>query len=265
MKKYTTNKFKALRKGRKPKIPPPRPKIDNLKIFNYHLLAAQGTAIFMATGQETKLQVFLEREEILDLAVWLVAERPGYQGKRKEQDVERWNEIYGEGNWRLAWQTKNGRIMSFKEVFYEVYFEGYRQYFREHPEEAARITENFSFIYDKDLITQDKMYDPTFLYNVPGKPNQFHHAVINLALVGLGYQFKGKKPLQVREGKPGTPESEWPLGWRWSPGRIPLPEGFKDEIMVGMPQSEEVWWQSETIEDFYQCNKVLQVKRIKKT
>ena len=62
-------------------------------------------------------------------------------------------------------------------------------------------------------------------------------------------------PIEVREGKHGVSENERPQGWRWGPGRIPL---VRPELLS---KSIAGWWQSGSIEDFYQSTKVLLVRQ----
>jgi hypothetical protein len=187
---------------------------------------------------------------------WKSVERPGYFGKRRGELEEKWNSEYGEDNWRLVWETADGRILGYEDII-AAYTQGYIKYFRSHPDEADFVTENFAYAYDKDMQSKREAFDIYALYNKPGKANQFHHVAMNIALeTDLGKPFKGEKPLQVRSGKPGTPESEWPEGWRWSPGRIPA--AFPEQIPDVEHQGQ--WWDDGTIEDFYQSTKTLQVK-----
>lgn len=192
---------------------------------------------------------------------WIVAEHPGYLGSRRTRRMHEWTERYGEGNWRLDhWETADGKRLGYDEVF-QIYVEGYEKYFREHPGEAQHLITNFSSGYDQDPITREQAFDPYALYNQPGVANQFHHVAFNRALVTVtGRVFQGTVPIQVREGKPGTPEEQQPLGWRWSPGRIPC---ATPEIIPQVPLEGKPWWQPGTIEDFYQRAKVLEVKKAK--
>ncbi len=187
---------------------------------------------------------------------WQVVERPGFQGKKKDEQVARWNQQYGEGNWRMAWQLRNGEIYRYEQIFYNFYVAGYVRHFLDHPDEADLLTRQFSFAYDKDLITRQQAFDPYALYNRPHKPNQFHNIALNIALeLFLGIPFRGVLPIQVREGKPGTPKEEWPAGWRWSPGRI---MAVRQDLI---PQNDiQGWWQPGSIEDVYQAAKVVQVR-----
>lgn len=189
---------------------------------------------------------------------WFSVERPGYLGKRKDGKVREWNEKYGDDNWKLIWETALGEEMAYEDVFWKVYVPGYVKYFLEHPEEAEYLTKNFSYAYDKDLISRKDAFDPHALFEKPGFANQFHHVSLNIALeYFLGKKFKGVKPIQIRAGKPGTDLSTWPLGWKWHPGRIPA-------VMVDLIPDTNIegkWpWEPGSIEDFYQKAKVLQVR-----
>ncbi len=188
---------------------------------------------------------------------WETIERPGYLGKRKDEYLAVCDQKYGEGNWRLVNVTREGQIMTYDDIFWKVYLSGYVRHILVHSEEIQFLTDNYSFAYDKHMITRKQAFDPYALYNKPGIPNQFHHTALNIALEWyLGIPFKGDRPIQVRQGKPGTPRSTWPEGWRWSPGFIKCtrPDLIPDETFEG-------WWEDkESIEAFYQYTKALQVK-----
>ena len=187
---------------------------------------------------------------------WITVERPGYLGKSKDEKLLSWDREYGVNGWRLVWETAKGEVLDYDGVF-QKYIESYALYFLQHPDEASFLTENFSFAYDKELITKEEAFDPHFLFEKPGTPNQFHNVALNIALeTVLELPFRGPEPIQVREGKPGTDPSTWPLGWRWSPGRIPA--AHPEEI----PESDQTgWWQPGSIEHLYQTAKVLQIKK----
>ncbi len=184
---------------------------------------------------------------------WQTVERPGYFGKRKDELVTEWNLRYGESNWRLAWELKNGAVLDFQSVFWQIYVAGYSAYFLAHPEEAHFLTDNFSFTYDKEITPKKDAFDPYALYEKPGHPNQFHHVALNIALESfLGLTFVGETPIQVREGKPGTPVEAQPAGYLWSPGRIPT---VRQDLI---PDGIVGWWNPGSIEDLYQSAKVVQ-------
>lgn len=187
---------------------------------------------------------------------WIIIGRPGYQGKNKDEQLAVWDKEYGKGRWRLAWQLATKEVLNFDEIFQQ-YVESYAAYFREHLDEARYLTGNYSYAYDKDQVIKPQAFDPYFLYNKPGRPNQFHHVSLNIALEHrFGNLFRGLQPIQVREGKPGTDPSTWPAGWRWSPGRIPAAH---PELIPEVVQS--AWWQLGSIEHLYQAAKILQIKK----
>jgi hypothetical protein len=196
------------------------------------------------------------RKEFDSNTGWIVIGRPGYQGKSQDEQQAAWDKEYGKGGWRMAWQLATGEILDFDGIFYH-YVESYARYFLTHPGDAKFLAASYSYAYDKDLVTKIQAFDPHFLYQKPGRPNQFHHVALNLALERrLDQPFKGPLPVQVREGKPGTDPSTWPAGWKWSPGRIPAfhPEQIPDLDQPG-------WWQTGSIEHLYQSAKILQIKK----
>jgi hypothetical protein len=186
---------------------------------------------------------------------WITVSKPSYLGKNKDDQFAVWDKEYGLEKWRLAWQLSNGEVLCFEEIF-QLYVESYTLYFLNHHDEAFYLTENFSYAYDKDLISKEDAFNPYCLYNKPGRPNQFHNVALNIALeIELGLCFKGLEPIQVREGKPNTDVASWPLGWRWSPGQIPA---IHPELIP--PTDKSSWWRSGSIEELYQSAKVLQIK-----
>lgn len=194
-------------------------------------------------------------ERISQKDIWQTVERPGYLGKKKDEMYALWNEKYGLGNWKIVNETVEKEVFSYEDIIYKVYVPGYEEYFKNHPDEARTVTDNFSYGYDKDLCTEKEAYDFYAFYNKPGIANQFHSVAFNIALRNLGYVFKGVEPLKVREAKLGTPESEQPKGYKWSPGKIPctIPELIPSPHIDG-------WWSPNSIEDFYQSTKALQIK-----
>jgi hypothetical protein len=195
-------------------------------------------------------------KETESVSKWITVGRPGYLGKNKDTQLSAWDQEYGPGNWRLTWETATGEVMDYDTIFLQ-YIDSYYRYFQQHLDEAIFLTDNYSYAYDKELISREEAFDPHFLFEKPGHRNQFHNVALNLALEqALGLPFKGTEPIQVREGKPGTDPATWPAGWRWSPGRIPAshPELIPK---VGEPS----WWNPGSVEHLYQASKVIQIKK----
>lgn len=187
---------------------------------------------------------------------WETIERPGYLGSRRDVVAAEWDMTFGVGNWRIAWQTADGRVLRYEDIF-QLYVEGYVKYFKNHPIEAIVAT-SFSYGYDEDRVSREDAFDKYALWNIHGKSNQFHHAAFNVALEKvLNMPFNGEDPVCVRTGKPGTPEDKRPAGWKWNPGRIPCTQ---PELIPSHVPVDRQWWENGSIEDLYQRSKVLQVK-----
>jgi len=199
-------------------------------------------------------------ERLQQQGVWQTVERPGYLGKRRDAAYREWNKMFGEGNWRIGNQMANGEMYSYEDIIWKVYVPGYEKYFLEHPIEARFITDNYSYGYDKTLCTEKEAFDIYAFYNKPGVVNQFHNVAFNVALTNLGYRFEGVEPVQVREGKPGTPDSWQPAGFRWSPGRIMAVRPELTPELIELLPGQTIWWKHGSIEEQYQLSKVLQIK-----
>lgn len=183
---------------------------------------------------------------------WVVKERPGYLGNRKDELAARWNQQYGEGNWRLLWEIPNGEVWSFDQMFWQVYVPGYVKHFLLHHDQACFLTENYSYAYDRDDWGREAAFNPRAQYEQPGIPNQFHTVALNIALEWfLGMPFRGARPIQVR-----GPETE---GGQWNPGHIATvrPDLLSDE------QRLPGWWRYDeaviSVEEVYQGTKALAV------
>ena len=88
---------------------------------------------------------------------WITVERPGYLGKSKDGK----NFYPGTENTELmvgGWFGETAKRWRFSTttVFSKKYIESYALYFLQHPDEASFLTENFSFAYDKELITKEE-------------------------------------------------------------------------------------------------------------
>ncbi len=190
---------------------------------------------------------------------WRILEgvHPGYLGKQKDNFIDGLDARYGPENWRWAWMLANGEILDYIRMVYEEFASSYAAHFRIYPETQTWLVNNYDYTYDKDLVSREMAFDPHALYNKPGIVNQIHHVGINLGIEKInGVKYMGEKPLQVREGKPGTLQSYWPEGYFLSPSRIAAirPDLIPD---INIPKGWD--YQTGSIEDWYQKSKVIQV------
>ena len=181
--------------------------------------------------------------------------RPGYLGSKRGLMEASWDNQYGPGMWRIAWETANGSPLTFEEIF-EEYIQGYTAHFTKFPQIVEYLTTHASFAYDIDSnITRKQAFDPNALVGIPGVPNQFHHVAINIAITErLGQTFTGITPIQVRGLKRSIPLEEWPITSRLQPGFIQCthPE------LIRQPETPIWWIRPDSVEGLYQYCKVLQ-------
>ena len=179
---------------------------------------------------------------------WVTIERPGYFGKKRREIQDRWNEQFGIGNWRLAYQW--GNVVVTREMGLQIYEDGYYEFFKRNSETLEWLLAKASDVYD----TAETNVQAGLNYENQETPNNHIHDVsIRRAVLRLGHWFRGDHLMHVR----------WigSEGYRINPGVVPF---HIPEIIVGGEIKDYgekgIWWKPNTIEDFYQRNKVLQVK-----
>jgi len=180
---------------------------------------------------------------------WTTVDRPGYFGKKRDELFTLWNNIYRSNNWRIAYQW--GNLVIPKEIGIQIYEDAYVDYLKKDPSTLDWLISTASDVYDTSPSNVHALFD----YEIQETPNNhIHDVAIRKAVLRLGKEFKGKHLVEVR-----WKESE---GFRLCPGIVPfhMPEMIcKGEIKNY--NNEPFWWNEKSIEDFYQRNKILQVKK----
>ncbi len=178
---------------------------------------------------------------------WRTVERPGYFGKKRDELHNLWNEQFGEGKWRLAYQW--GDLVVPREMGIQIYEDGYYKFFRNNPDTLEWLVSTASNVYDTAPTNIQAGFDYT---NQETSNSHIHDVSIRRAVARLGEWFRGDHLMHVR-----WKDSE---GFKINPGVVPfhlpeliVPGEIKDYGKKG------IWWYDKTIEDFYQRNKVLQV------
>ena len=174
--------------------------------------------------------------------MWKTIEKPGYFGKKRDQKYKEFNQTYGEDNWRLAY-TWNNEIID-REFALKIYEDGFYEFLKNNPETLEWLIKTASDVYDTAESNAGSLD-----YNIQETPNNHIHDIsIRRAVYRLGKAFQGDHLVHVR--------GEGTEGYRLMPGKIP----FHLPQLIEQPQLEKWWWEPNTVEAFYQSNKVLQVK-----
>ncbi len=181
---------------------------------------------------------------------WITIERPGYLGKKRDETFSYWNNIYGKDNWRIMYQW--GSFVIQRREALQIYEDGYYEFFKSNTSKLEWLVSTASDIYDTAPSNVNAGFDYEYQETIN---NHIHDISIRRAVLRLGKEFHGNHLIHVRDTR-----SE---GWELSPGIVPfhlpnmiLKEEIKDYGGNG------IWWKSDTIEDFYQRNKILQTRRI---
>lgn len=176
----------------------------------------------------------------------LAGVRPGYFGKRRDEIEAGYNEQYGDGAWRLAWQV--GPIAVPRLAALMLYEDGYQQFLQDQPEIRRQLVEEAADIYDDQPSNVEAGFD---YQHQETNVNHLHDIAIRRALLRCGEWFQGKEVIQIRHSL-----SPHPLSMLLSPGQVP----FHRPDLIIQPQLGRYWWEPNSVESFYQSNKVLQVK-----
>jgi hypothetical protein len=175
---------------------------------------------------------------------WETVKRPGFFGKRKEEIFRQYDEEYGEGDWRIAWQYKG--IVGY-ETACGRYENAYcADSFRREGlwKELISVAKN---VYDHD--ESDIHSGLSYLVQNGTATHIQDIAIRRVVILRRDWEFKGDKLVQIR-----SHADYW--GRNLSPGKVP----FHQPELIVVPHLEG-WWDYNSVEDFYQSNKVLQVNK----
>lgn len=179
---------------------------------------------------------------------WKTVERPGYFGKKRDEVIDSWNKQYGESNWRLMYSWIESVIP--REMAIQIYEDGYYEFLKKEKETLEWLVSTASDVYDTAPSNVDSGFDYKIQETVN---NHLHDIAIRRSVARLGKRFRGDHLVHVRwTGSEGI---------RLSPGIVPF--HLSELIVPGEIKSysgKTPWWNTGTIEDFYQRNKILQIK-----
>jgi hypothetical protein len=177
---------------------------------------------------------------------WRIAERPGQTGFKKEELIARLDQQYGKENWEKAWSL-DGQIVDQMMAFQMCEDAYYADSFH-HEENWKRLIREAKDIYDMLPEEVDSGLD----YRKQHKFTRFHDIAIRRVILRRGWNFQGEQLIQIRY------EKEHPNWYseNFDPGKVQfhLPQLIYQPNLVG-------WWNHNSVEDFYQSNKVIVVKQ----
>ncbi len=184
---------------------------------------------------------------------WRTLERPGYFGRHRDARYAEYDERFGPGRWRIAWQLGE-RTGGFQEAVM-LYEDAYTAYLGAQAELLEQLVVEASEVYDDAPTNTASGLDYT-----RQETNRTHlqDIAIRRSLVRLGRVFRGEQLIQIRDAAAAEPIH--PLSLALSPARVPFhrPELIVRPYLAG-------WWTEAgglvSVEGFYQSNKLLQVVR----
>lgn len=183
------------------------------------------------------------------MQTWKFAEYPGYLGKARESVYSIWDKKYGPDNWRIVYCWA-GKIVE-REFALQLYEDAYYMFLNDPKNikvlDWLRLTA--SDVYDTAPSNVGQM--DYIRQETPN--NHIHDVAIRRAVLRLGVLFAGDHLVHVR-----GEDSE---GYRLCPGEVPfhLPGMILKSAINDYGKKGE-WWKGFSIEDFYQRNKILQIK-----
>lgn len=176
----------------------------------------------------------------------------GYLGKKRNEEWEKRNVLYGEGEWKMGWLV-DGNFLEYPEIC-QLYGDAYYAYFQMRPELLEHLLDEAKDVYNDDPINVEAGTD----FNKRGEiKTHIGDTAIRRAVQRLGKQFRGEKLLQINDRK-----GDHPLSLALSPGQVPF---HKPELLSNPDNLAEIevgaWWLKGSVEDFYQRAKRLCIKK----
>ena len=174
---------------------------------------------------------------------WKTIERLGYFGEKRDEILKSYDEMYGKDNWRIAWQWGVTVVNhAYACLIYEL---GYYRDSLNREDLWKNLISQARDVYDHKKSDVKSGLD----YKIQnGSATHLQDIAIRRVVNQRGWKFEGKKLIRIRGEK-----SYW--GKNLNPGKVK----FHMPELIVTPHIEG-WWDYDSIEDFYQSNKILQIK-----
>lgn len=174
---------------------------------------------------------------------WKTVGRPGFFGKDKDKKHAKLDVDYGKGNWRIAWKWNKSIIT--RDLAYQLYEDGYYADSFNRKDVWEELVKTAKDVWDLEKKDIESKLD----YHIQkGIATHLQDIAVRRVVQRRGMKFQGNELVRIRKH-----DEYW--GNLFSPGRIP----FHLSDLIESPHLES-WWDYNSIEDFYQSNKILQIK-----
>jgi len=164
----------------------------------------------------------------------------------RREEIRQLNEEFGPGNWRLVW-VDGQRELEFLDACREFYEEAYFRHLSARPDDLDFICSFGECIDNAPTNVScgcDYSKQETFSTHI-------QDIAVRNVLRRLGRSFNGPAGsilvIRTRDDN----------GWRFGPGNIP----YYESSVIIQPSLRPWWARQGSVEDFWQSNKVLQVKQ----
>ena len=199
---------------------------------------------------------------------WIVVERLGHLGASRDARYKEWTKSYGpkrdyrsghldSGGWDIVWVWENG-ILAPKPIACGIYEQAYFAYSKSHDRRWRRLARRARDIYDKDRLNDPRS---GLDYQIQRSPaDHIQDIAIRRVFARAGFVWLGKKLIRIRRHESrrmrrARDGEDLDYGYHFSPGKVP----FHRPNLILEPHLEG-WWDRNTVEDWYQSNRVLVVK-----
>lgn len=169
--------------------------------------------------------------------------RMGQIGRAKDKFIAGMNRLFGEGNWTIGYSYGNSMIS--RDSALQLYEDSYVKFFQENRDVLNKLVKEASDVYD---TYKTEVSSGTDWYNQTERSTHLQDIAIRRALTRLGEKFQGKRLRKVKS------DGHFP---ELSPGNIPF---LQPELVNKFKKVEKKWIKPNTIEDFWQNNKIFMVK-----
>ncbi|HOX30064.1 MAG TPA: hypothetical protein P5080_01355 [Candidatus Paceibacterota bacterium] len=177
---------------------------------------------------------------------WITIATPGYLGAERDVRYKEWDEIYGEGNWRLVWVV-NKTLVDFLGAC-ALYEDAYYHFLKKNSAIVKKLVYDARDIYDDAPSNVESRFD--YNHQETGRTH-IQDIAIRRCMVRMGLWFMGNDLIQIRS----SGKDEQVLGNILSPGNVPfhMPYLISEFELSG-------WWKPKSVESFYQSNRLFQIR-----